>query len=108
MPKPKSLTPNEREFLRRAIDNGDTYTSMSAYLSVCVDTLKRILQREGLAEFEGAKYVVSLARTNKPNVWSRPCISCKDDSPRPKWQYFCNKCRAKMDSGACEEYPGWD
>lgn len=107
MTKSRVLTPEEREFLRRAIDNGDSYISMSVHMSVCVDTLKRILQREGLAEFEGAKYVVALSRVNRPDMWNRPCMKCKDDAPRPKWQYFCDKCRPDPD-GADEEYHLWD
>jgi hypothetical protein len=104
MGKPKVLTQDEREYLRLAVEQSHSYVSMALHMSVCVDTLKRILQREGLAEFEGAKYVVSLSRTNKPETWRRPCMSCKDDKPRPKWQYLCAKCR----NGEAEtEYSLW-
>jgi|AACY02.1.fsa_nt_gi IS30 family transposase len=107
MTKPRVLSQMERAFLRQAVENGEHYTSMATSLGVCVDTLKRILQREGLAEFEGAKYAVSMTRSNKKNVWVRPCMKCKDDRPRPKWQYFCDKCRATLDDDDTE-YRVWD
>ena len=49
---------------------------------MCVDTLKRILVREGLRDFEGAKYVV--ARKVTVAMWERPCMDCKSTELRPK------------------------
>ena len=51
-----------------------TLTEAARRLDVCVDTLKRILVREGLRDFEGAKYVV--ARKVTLAMWERPCMDC--------------------------------
>ena len=74
-------------------------------MGVCVDTLKRILQREGLAEFDAAKYAVSLSFDTQ-QTWVRPCMRCKDETPRPKWQYICDRCKERNEaySGVDEEW----
>lgn len=74
-----------------------TYAEMARKLHVNVDTLKRILVREGLREFDGAKY--QLARDNDVPQWERACIKCGATTRRPKGWYFCKSCRHKQ---------GWD
>jgi hypothetical protein len=69
-----------------------TLTEAARRLDVCVDTLKRILVREGLRDFEGAKYVV--ARKVTVAMWERPCMDCKSTELRPKNWYYCKKCRS--------------
>lgn len=64
---------------------------MADRIGVCVDTLKRILVRRGLANFEGAKYVA----TDRRAKWTRPCIGCRCTKPRPRGLYFCDPCRMK-------------
>lgn len=93
MGKPVNVTKKDIEYLADALKNKRPYTEMARRLGVCVDTVKRILQREGLKDFDGAKYVVALSSENNVVMWRRPCMKCKDDKPRPKWQYICNKCK---------------
>jgi len=64
---------------------------MASEVGCCVDTLKRILNREGIAIFPAAKYQTS--KRQRQQVWERPCLSCGSKKPRPKWQYICNKCK---------------
>ncbi len=87
-----AIEPSESElaWLEDAVAEGLPYSKMAAHMGCCTDTLKRILHREGIVEFEGAKYQ---SRTlDKPVMWDRPCMRCKDETPRPKWQYFCARC----------------
>lgn len=70
-----------------------SYETMAEHIGCCVDTIKRILVRRGLQEFEGAKYV--LPRGHDEEKWSRPCVCCKNTTPRPKGYYMCLPCRAK-------------
>ena len=92
MGKPVVVTPYDIEYLTDALKDELPYTQMARRLGICVDTVKRILQREGLRDFEGAKYVVALSSSRNIVMWDRPCIKCKNDQPRPKWQYICRKC----------------
>ncbi len=74
--------------------NKHSYTDMAERIGCCVDTLKRILVREGLQEFDGAKYQVRRDFSGK--TWVRPCMSCGDTEERPKNWFFCRPCRKKM------------
>lgn len=58
---------------------------MASYMHCCVDTLKRILQRNALMEFDGAKYALAIP----VKMWRKPCIRCGDTTPRPKNKYYC-------------------
>lgn len=71
-----------------------SYADMARKLKVNIDTLKRILVREGLREFDGAKYAV--ARETFVELWKRPCMRCKSREQRPKNMYFCKKCRVTL------------
>ena len=53
------LSENERTRLQYMLDNHYTYRAMANYVGCCTDTLKRILVREDMADFEGAKYALS-------------------------------------------------
>jgi hypothetical protein len=76
----------------RSSHKSHTYTGMAKRIGCCVDTLKRILVREGLQEFEGAKYQVRI----KQKMWMRPCVRCNSEQVRPKNHYFCKPCRRTM------------
>jgi hypothetical protein len=92
MPKKIMVTDHDMQWLR---DNHKNYRypELADKIGVCTDTLKRILVREGLQDFAGAKYQVS--RASKANQkWARPCMRCKSIRPRPKWQYICDKCKS--------------
>lgn len=89
MPKPIPVTESDLDYLREAVEDGLTYRAMAKHLGVCVDTLKRILHRHDIVTFDGAKY--QLKPTYK--MWTRPCMTCKDETPREHGLYFCNACR---------------
>lgn len=91
MPKVVTVTDDNMNWLREHHDTV-TLTEAAERIGVCVDTLKRILVREGLRDFEGAKYVV--ARKETVTTWERPCMDCGCTQPRPKNWYYCKKCRA--------------
>ena len=103
MGKPVKVTQETLTYLANALEKKKPYTEMARHLGICVDTVKRILYREGLAEFEGAKYGIALSSDRNMKMWERPCMRCKSTKPRPKWQYVCNKCKEKYK----EDY-SWD
>lgn len=70
-----------------------SYGTMAKRLGCCKDTLKRILVREGLQEFDGAKYTP----VPKVNTWNRPCMRCGCTKSRPKNLYYCDPCRANLE-----------
>lgn len=92
MPKRVPVTDEQYEWLESNHDKV-SYDRMAAYVGCCVDTIKRILVRQGLQEFDGAKYV--LPRGHDEQMWTRPCICCRDERPRQKGYYMCLGCRAK-------------
>jgi IS30 family transposase len=110
MGKPRRLSLAERDYLEQALTNGYSYSEMASRICVCTDTLKRILQREGLAQFDGAKYAISPSHSDVVEMWSRPCMKCGDKEPRRKWQYICCRCHElqETDCGGLEEYTIWD
>jgi hypothetical protein len=93
----RPLTKSERDLMRWMLDNSYTYRAMAKRFDICTDTLKRILMREGIAEFEGAKYVVAPAALEQ--TWTRPCIKCRAKAARPKWQYICDTCKSDAPEG---------
>lgn len=93
MPKTVTVTDESLCWLRK---NHSTlpYSELASRVGCCVDTLKRILVREGLQDFDGAKYQVK--RDEPSKMWTRPCMTCKDTKPRPKNYFFCLDCRREM------------
>tara|TARA_R110000822_G_scaffold16704_2_gene56616 strand:- start:33 stop:371 length:339 start_codon:yes stop_codon:yes gene_type:complete len=101
----KKLTEDQVGRLRHMLNNDYSYRAMAKDFSVCTDTLKRMLVREGLAEFDGAKYAVSPYIRSDDQMWKRPCIRCKDTQPRAKWQYICERCKSSVDvSGLTDSF----
>tara|TARA_E500000075_G_C6997655_1_gene328595 strand:- start:3005 stop:3316 length:312 start_codon:yes stop_codon:yes gene_type:complete len=92
LPKPIQLDERELNWLKENHEQ-TTYAYMAERIGVCVDTLKRILVRVGLQEFDGAKY--QLKRDTDTLMWSRPCLDCLDETPRPKMWFYCRSCRKK-------------
>lgn len=88
-----TLTQGERDLLEYMLDHDYSYRAMARRFGCCSDTIKRILVREGLAEFNGAKYAITANQSEVDN-WERPCIKCKSTASRPRWQYVCNKCKS--------------
>jgi|ADGO01.1.fsa_nt_gi hypothetical protein len=93
MPKRIRVSPEDLDWLRNAIAEKRPLPEMAARLGCCLDTLKRILMRHGLADFPGAKY--QLRRDANVQKWNRPCMGCGSTETRPKWWYFCTACRRK-------------
>lgn len=92
MPKQVPLTPEDIDWLRQ--NHGRvSYLDMARRYNVCVDTLKRILMRHDIAFFPAAKYATS--QTSQTSTWKRPCMDCRDDTPRPRGWYYCRPCRLK-------------
>lgn len=96
MPRVIRISEADMEWLR-ANHRAVSYPVGAARLGVCIDTYKRILMRQGLQEFSGAKYVVARRATDAPATWRRPCLSCGTDLPRPRWQFRCDACHARGD-----------
>lgn len=86
-----STTPEQLAYLRANFGK-QTLKSMAANLGCNVDTLKRILVRQGIANFPGAKFVPS--RASQETFWTRPCMRCRDTTERPRNQYICDRCTA--------------
>lgn len=89
MPTPIKLSEDQLDWIA---DNHGllAYAEMARTVGVCVDTLKRIMVREGIAGFEGAKFTPP---PPAPEMWDRPCIRCKTKERRPKGFYLCSPCR---------------
>ena len=94
MPKKTRLSAAQLRWLRN--NQKESFPAQAQRIGVCVDTLKRILVREGIRSFEGAKFVAPI----KVSMWSRPCLVCKKKVKRPKWQFICDRCaRALKQTG---------
>ena len=99
------LTKEQVSRLRYMYNKDYSYRAMSKAFGVCTDTVKRMLVREGLAEFDGAKYAISPMHKTQAAMWKRPCLKCGDATPRPKWQYVCDRCKTNADiSGLPDSY----
>lgn len=94
MPRHTKLTEHQLVWLRENL-NRLPYTTMAKEVGVCVDTLKRILVRQGIAHFESAKYAPSQRSTLQK--WNRPCMNCGCTKTRPKWKYICVRCKETME-----------
>jgi len=72
-----------------------TYKTLANHVGVCVDTVKRILVAKGIANLHSEKHVAS--RRSQVVKWSRPCMICKSNLPRPKNKFICTPCKNKLD-----------
>jgi len=93
MPRTVLLTDDDKVWLKQN-HSKQSYNSMARRIGVCSDTLKRILVREGLQEFDGAKYQCS--REMHVKMWDRPCNNCGSTEHRPKNYFYCTPCRRRM------------
>ena len=101
-PKRRRLTDEEREALRARFDDGATIRSMAKWLGVCTDTAKRVLVREGITDYAGAKFAPSASGLEQ--TWNRPCSKCGCTKTRPKWSYRCEVCKAREVSGLPDDW----
>jgi hypothetical protein len=90
MPRRFVFTPTMRARIVRLLAHR-SFPAIAVAVGCDVTTLKRYLVREGLIETETAKYLPAI----KVAVWTRPCICCGDQKPRPKNLYMCDACRAQ-------------
>lgn len=93
MPRNVSVSDTDLKWLQNN-HHAYSYSDLAQRIGCCVDTLKRILVREGLQEFDGAKYQVR--RDFRGKTWTRPCLSCQSTEERPKMWFFCKECRKTM------------
>ena len=93
MPRPVVVSDSDKQWLT-SNHKKLSYHQLANRLGCCVDTLKRILVREGLQEFDGAKYQVR--RDFEEKKWNKPCIGCGCNKSRPKNYFFCIPCRREM------------
>jgi hypothetical protein len=100
----RRMTPAELAYLRQAMQDTRPYQEMADHLHVCIDTLKRILMREGLASFSAAKYVLAQSEITKREMWNRPCLSCGSTKLRPRWIYVCSNCKKNRDDSGLDEH----
>lgn len=89
MPKTINVSDEQRDWLAQNYGR-ITIVEIAQTLGCHVDTAKRILAREGLADFPGAKYV---PKPPPPTMWTRPCINCKSTERRPRLHFMCSRCR---------------
>lgn len=89
MPR-RVLSNDEIRWLRDAHGRGATQIEMADRIGVCVDTVKRMLVRHGIASFDGAKY---LAVSTAPRTHTKPCLKCGDRTRRPTEYRLCDRCR---------------
>jgi len=93
LPRTVEISAADRDWLRKN-HTTQSYDAMARRLGCCTDTLKRILVRMELQEFDGAKYQVRREAVVK--TWTRPCMKCGSEKKRPKNHYFCDPCRRRM------------
>ena len=98
------LTEGQRDLLEWMLHNDYSYRAMARRFDISSDTLKRILIREGLAEFDGAKYAIVSQEVENLDLWDRPCLKCKSCEPRPRWQYVCNNCKPLESVGLPDDW----
>jgi hypothetical protein len=94
MPRVVQVSAKDLDWLRKNHQT-QSYPAMAKRLGCCVDTLKRILVRESLQEFDGAKYQIK-EKVDAAKLWTRPCMKCGQAEERPKFWYFCRSCRKRM------------
>jgi hypothetical protein len=92
MPRVYALAPEDEQYLKR-YHNHHSFVEMAKRLRCDVVTVKRILVKLGLRDFENPKFYAR----RRLEEWSRPCLRCRDDTPRPKNQYVCDRCHDRDD-----------
>jgi len=100
MTSPTTPTPEQMAWLRAAITRNASFREMASHMKVCVDTVKRILHRNRLMDFDGAKYALAIPT----KTWNRPCLRCGCKKTRPKNQYYCDNHKP----GQTGLSPEWD
>ena len=86
-----TLTPDQLTWLTVAYKTFMPIKEMASYLKMHTDTVKRLLVLHDIAPHLTTKNIA--AKQSTYVMWERPCMSCKDTTPRPKNQYVCDKCR---------------
>lgn len=93
------LTEEQLSYLTKAVAAKVHPKEMAQVIGVHVDTLKRILDRNGLVPAFSEKHMASLSEKKaKCGLWQRPCMKCKSTKPRPVNQYVCDACKRSIKS----------
>ena len=87
------LTKRQLQWLKRN-QSRRSYAEQAEHMGVSIDTLKRLLHKHGIRQFDGAKYA-RLPSEDAPR-WKRPCLSCGSTEERERTLYMCGKCRARL------------
>ena len=98
MPRPVEISEADIHWLQTNFDMLHI-SEVADRFGCCVDTAKRICARHGIGNYDGAKYVPTV----QIQMWERPCTCCGDTTPRPKWQYRCNRCKSHEDVFGLDE-----
>ena len=94
MPKRVPVSEQDLEWLRQNISEL-SIKDVAIKFNCCIDTAKRILHRNDIMHFDGAKY--EKRRDHDLKMWNRPCMHCQSTDTRPKNQYYCDTCRDILD-----------
>lgn len=86
--------------LRRS---GIPWADITARFGCHEQTIKKELHRSGVMTFHGNKYEPPATSVPKTSMWERPCTVCGTTNPRPKWQYRCDPCKARLENGLPDE-----
>lgn len=92
MKKKAELTPDQIDWLRQAHNDRMRPEAMAEHLGYHVDTIKRLLDRYGIRVALSSKHITTDERKDD---WTRPCMKCKDETPRPRNQYICTPCKRR-------------
>jgi len=90
------LTDEEVRWLRNAYERRMSFLKMSAHFGYHIDTIKRLLDRYDILPALQAKHMTA-RELDDVVTWVRPCMNCGCDKERPKWLYYCDPCRGKID-----------
>lgn len=94
------ITKELKDYLSAALESGHSYEQIARKLGCCADTVKRIMSKLEIVSFDSAKFAFPPTTI----LWTKPCLRCKSDAPRPKNKYYCDRCR-HTDDGLP---PQWD
>lgn len=93
MPKRVEISTRQIDWLREAVRTNKSISAMAAYIGCHPDTLRRKLNRLGLAQFTGAKFLPPVGFHVR--MWTRPCSGCGSKKPRPRMTFYCESCAEK-------------
>lgn len=96
----------------RRIEAGEPWIRVARDLGIAKDTLKRVLIRAGLYDCDEEKFAADIRpKERRPSkssksadVWSRSCLKCGENKPRPRGLFLCDQCRSRQSSSMMEDW----